>query len=344
MSEFVARNKPDWEALEGLLKRAKKSPRKLTPDELSQLDGLYRRTTVHLSQVRTRTTDVRLAQYLNSLTAAAHSLIYVVPRQAAWQGAVRFVAEGFARAIARSWPYHLVSLLLLVGGATLAFFASLHDVAAMYALLQPGDPRTPGASRETLLLFLRHGRDQSGGEKFAFASFLFSHNLKVGLMAMSLGLLAAVPTVALTVYNGMILGAFVAVHYQAGLTAEMWAWILPHGITEIGAIVLCGGLGLQLGHAVVAPGLLSRSDSLKLVSADVGRTSLGVAGMLVFAAIIESYLRQSHLSTEARLLFAAATAIFWTLYILHGVLRERSSNPVALPQVEKLVDQRNGEL
>ena len=141
---------------------------------------------------------------------------------------------------------------------------------------------------------------------------------------MSLGMLAAVPTVALTIYNGMILGAFVAVHYQAGLTAEMWAWILPHGITEIGAIVLCGGLGLQLGQAVVAPGMLSRGDSLKLTATDVGRTSLGVTGMLLFAAIIESYLRQSHLSTAARLVFAACTALFWTLYIVHGFLRERA--------------------
>ena len=324
MSDFLARNKPDWDELEGLLRRANKSPKRLSPDELSRLDVLYRRATVHLSQVRTRTSDTRLAQYLNGLTAAAHSLIYVAPRETAFKGAVHFVTEGFARGIARSWPYHLASLVLLVGGAVLAYFASLQDVTAIYALLPPGDPRTPGASRETLLEFLRHGRGQSGGSKFFFASFLFSHNLKVGLMALSLGMLAAVPTVVLTVYNGMILGAFVAVHNQAGITAELWAWILPHGITEIGAIVLCGGMGLQLGQSVVAPGLLGRTDSLKLAAVDVGRTSLGVGAMLVFAAIIESYLRQSHLSTAARLIFAASTAVFWTLYILHGFLRERS--------------------
>jgi hypothetical protein len=45
--------------------------------------------------------------------------------------------------------------------------------------------------------------------------------------------------------------------------------------------------------------------------------------MLVFAAIVESYLRQSHVSTAGRLAFAGGTAVFWTLYFAHGFLRER---------------------
>ena len=325
MGGFLARNKPDWDELEQLITRAKKSPKHLTTDELSRLDVLYRRASVHLAQVRSRTSDVRLAQYLNGLTAAAHSLIYVAPRDPAFTGIVSFATEGFARTIARNWRYHAISAGLMFGGGLLAYWASMRDIGAMYALMMPGDPRTPGASRETLLEVLRHGRDQAGGEKFVFASFLFGHNLKVALLAMSLGVLAAVPTVLLTVYNGMILGTFVAIHHQAGIVSEMWAWILPHGITEFGAIILCGGMGLQLGEAVVAPGRLSRADRLKVTAPEVGRTAVGVAGMLCFAAIIESYLRQSHLSTAERLAFAAATGVFWTLYIAFGTYRERAA-------------------
>ena len=53
--------------------------------------------------------------------------------------------------------------------------------------------------------------------------------------------------------------------------------------------------------------------------------AIGVAGMLVAAAVIESFLRQSHLSTNARLGFAAASAAFWGLYLAHGAIRERRS-------------------
>jgi uncharacterized membrane protein SpoIIM required for sporulation len=324
MSDFITRNKPDWDELERLVKKARKSMRRMTPDDLSRLDVLYRRTTVHLSQVATRTTDGRLMWYLNGLTAAAHNLIYLPPRQSVWKGAVKFIVEGFSRLIARTWRYHAASAALLLGGALLAYFASMHDVLAAYALLPPGDTRLPGSTPEQLLAALESGRDMGGGAKFFFASFLFSHNLKVGILAMATGVLAAVPTTLLTIYNGMILGAFAAIHHRAGLHLELWAWILPHGITEIGAIILCGGIRLRLGKAVVGPRLLTRTESMKQAGIEAAQACVGVAGMLVIAAIIESYLRQSHMSTMSRLVFAAGSAVFWALFFLNGFIRERT--------------------
>lgn len=327
MSSFISRNKPDWDELEALVRKARKSFRRMSPEELSRLDVLYRRTTVHLSQVATRTTDARLIAYLNDLAAAAHSLIYLPPRKSAWQGAARFAVEGFARLIARRWRYHAASLALLIVGALIGYFASMHDPLAAYALMMPGDPRSPGSTPEQLLEVLRHGRDQGSGEKFAFASFLFGHNLKVGILAMVVGVLGGIFTSILILYNGMMLGAFIAIHHRAGINGELWAWILPHGITEMGAVVLFGGIGLLFAQAVMSPGLLSRAESLKRVGVDAGRTCIGAGAMLVLAAIIESYLRQSHLSTSARLAFAGGSAAFWTLYILHGFLRERADAP-----------------
>ena len=79
MSDFLTRNKPDWQELEALVARARKKIGRMTPAELARLDVLYRRTTVHLAQVATRTQDVQLIEYLNHLTAAAHSVIYLPP-------------------------------------------------------------------------------------------------------------------------------------------------------------------------------------------------------------------------------------------------------------------------
>jgi len=323
MSDFITRHKPEWDELEALVKRARRSTRRMTAEELSRLDVLYRRTTVHLSQAATRTTDARLIRYLNGLTAAAHALIYLPPRRSAWAGASRFVVEGFPRLLARCWRFHAVSAVLLFGGGLLAYLVSVHDASAAYALLPPGDVRLPGSTREQLLEVLRSGREAGGGEKFIFASFLFNHNLKVGLLAMATGVLAAVPTTLLMLYNGMMLGAFAAVHHKAGIYAEFWAWILPHGVTELGAIVLCGGMGLRLGQAVVAPGLQSRTQSMKQAGIETAQTCLGVAAMLVLAAVIESYLRQSHLATGPRLAVAAATAVFWALVFIYGLVRHR---------------------
>ena len=332
MSGFVSRNKPDWEELARLVKKARKSIRQMTPEELIRLDILYRRTTIHLSQVATRTTDAKLRSYLNGLAASAHSLIYLPPRKSLWKGALGFVSEGFSRLIVRCWRYHTVSVVLMLGGGLLAYFASMSDPLAAYALLPPGDIRLPGSTQEQLLDVLRSGRETGGGGKFLFASFLFSHNLKVGMLAMGMGVLAAIPTTMLMIYNGMLLGSFTAIHHKAGIYAEFWAWILPHGITEIGAIILCGGVGFLLGKAVVSPGLTTRAESLRKAGVDASLTCVGVAGMLVLAAIIESYLRQSHLSTTARLWFATATGNFWILFFAHGFVRERAERVKSLTE------------
>ena len=331
MGGFVNHHKQDWEELSRLVARARRSVRRLSADERERLDELYRRSTIHLARASTRTRDRQLINYLNGLTAAAHSLIYLPPREPLWRGAVRFVAEGFGRAVMRHWRLHLISAVLVIGGGLIGFFAASADPLIAHALWPAGDVRQPGSTREQLLWVLRSGRDQEGAEKFLFASFLFQHNLKVGLLAMATGVLASVPTVFLMLFNGMLMGAFAAIHHQAGIRAEMWAWILPHGITEIGAIILCGGVGLMLGQAVVHPGVRSRKSQLLEAGREAARVCVGVGGMLVAAAVIESYVRQSHFSTTARLAFAAATALFWAAYFTYGQLRERAQRRADAP-------------
>jgi uncharacterized membrane protein SpoIIM required for sporulation len=329
MSSFVARYKQDWNELEQLVRKARRWTRSLSAAERERLDELYRRTTIHLARVTSRTNDEQLVNYLNNLTAAAHSIIYLPPRESVFHKAGQFLWEGFARVIARHWVEHLISALLVIGGAVLGYVVAASDPVMAHALWPSLDERQPGSTPEQLLEHLRQGRDESGGQKFFFASFLLQHNLKVGILAMATGVLASVPTVLLMIFNGMILGVFAAIHHQAGIRAEMWAWILPHGITEIGAIILCGGVGLMLGTAVVRPGALSRNESLLRAGREAALVCAGVAGMLLLAALIESYVRQSHWSTAARLAFAAATAAFWIAYVAHGIYRERQLRPAA---------------
>lgn len=196
---------------------------------------------------------------------------------------------------------------------------------ACYALMMPGDFRLPGATREQLEAALRSGREQSTGFKAVFSSFLFSHNVKVGILSLASGVFVAFPTILLLIYNGAMLGAFTFVHHNAGIYDEYWAWILPHGITELGAIVLCGGVGLSLGMSVLSPGYLSVTERLKNTASDAAAVCGGIVIMLFFAAIIESFVRQSEMTTSSRLIFAGGTAIFWTGYLATGFQR-RSGN------------------
>ena len=73
-------------------------------------------------------------------------------------------------------------------------------------------------------------------------------------MAFALGILVGFPTFVLILSTGLMLGAFVALYASRGLGVDVCAWLLPHGIPELTAIVLCGGAGFALAAAMALPG------------------------------------------------------------------------------------------
>ena len=324
---FITRQEPYWRELEALVRRARRrGVRSLSAEELSRLDRLYRLTTVHLAQVQSRMHNEHLLGYLNRLASSAHSIIYAPARRGSLRAAFHFAVTGFACAVARTGKYHALSLALLLLGIAGGYFIAHIEPDGAYMLLPAGEVRMPGASVEQLETVLRGGRSMESGEKALFSSFLFTHNTKVGFMACASGVLAGVFTVFLMLMNGALLGAFAFVHVSHGVGLEMASWIFPHGVTELLAVVLCGGGGLVLGAAVVAPGHQSRKAALSSAGRQVLLILLGIIPMFLFAGLTEGYLRQSHLSIAPRLWFAGGTFLFWSVYFARGlrlVQRER---------------------
>src|SRR5690606_33989103 len=124
------------------------------------------------------------------------------------------------------------------------------------------------ASVEELAGSLQHGRPgtdtaMDSGAKAVFTSFLWQNNVRVALLAFFLGAAAGVPTAWLLLYNGLLLGVYSRAFHDGGLAMEWWAWILPHGITELLAIVLLAGGGLWIGRTILAPGEVGRAEALR---------------------------------------------------------------------------------
>lgn len=326
MSEthYAMRLQAVWEELADLVARMQRvGPRGLTAEELARLDRLYRVTTIHLAQARSRIQNDALLEKLNRLVGQAHSAVYVAPERRPLRRIASFYVTGFPRAVARTAWFHCVALLVFAAGTAAGYAVTMQRPLAAYAFMMALDTRLPGASADQLRDVLRSGRDSDEGERFVFASFLFTHNTKVGFTAFALGVLAGVPTIFLILLNGAMLGAFAAVHAQKGIVAELYAWLLPHGVTEISAVILCAGAGLMLGAAVVRPGFDTRRQALMRAGKEALNLLLGVIPMFILAGLAESYIRQSMFSTEQRFVFAGGVALFWTLYFLNGYARER---------------------
>lgn len=70
-----------------------------------------------------------------------------------------------------------------------------------------------------------------------------------------LGVFLCVPAILLTFYNGLLLGAFYALHVERGLGSDLGGWLSIHGVTELSAICIACGGGVQLGQRSCFPAI-----------------------------------------------------------------------------------------
>jgi len=313
--EFRNRREPQWRELERLVDRVEsKGIRSLSAQQLSRLPILYRAAASSLSVARAISLDANVSDYLEALVARAYFCVYGTRRHFR-EAAGEFFAVRFPAAVrALRGPVLLAAAILLLGGAA-GFLLTLDDPERFYAFVDPAmaQGRDPTATTESLREVLYDERE--AGEGLAgFAGFLFSHNARIGFLAFVLGIALGVPVFLLLLSNGLLLGAFAALHHARGLSADLWGWILPHGITELSAVVLCGGAGLVLARAILLPGRHTRLENLGIEGREAGVLAIGACAMFFVAAVIEGIFRQTVQSIVARYALAAATLLLWGLY------------------------------
>ena len=320
---FRQEREDDWKRLERLMDRAEKGAlSKLSDQDILAIPVLYRSTLSALSVARETSLDRALIGYLETLCARAYFFVY--GSRATLGGRLKsFFQNDWPRSVKAIWRETSVSALLMLGGAAAAAALVGQEPDWFYAFV-PGElagGRDPAASTETLRATLE-GEDGSDGLS-VFATFLFTHNAQVALLAFALGFAFCIPSALLVLYNGATLGAFVMLFASRGLGIEVGGWLLIHGVTELFAIILAGAAGLRIGWAVAFPGDRDRLDAIT----EAGRTAATVMGgvvvMLFVAGLLEGFGRQLIESTAIRYAVAATSAVIWGLYF-YGPRRERA--------------------
>jgi uncharacterized membrane protein SpoIIM required for sporulation len=280
--EFRRERQSAWLELERLVERTERSGlRTLSPTELARLPVLHRAALSSLSVARSISLDRNVVEYLEGLCSRAHGCVYGVRRRVA-PAIAEFFVRRFPQAVrARSGAILFATAIVFLGIAT-GWALCASDPERYYAFVPQGlaGGRDPSASTE----FLREGLYDDGGGSAdrlgAFAAFLFTHNARVAILAFCLGLVAGLPTFLLLLTTGLMLGAFGWLYGSRGLSTDLWGWLLPHGITEIGAVILCGAAGFLVAHAIVFPGELSRLDHLAKKGREAGVLVIGAVAML----------------------------------------------------------------
>lgn len=326
--EFRRERESSWHELEDMVARAEKRGLKSLPaEELLRLPTLYRATLSSLSVARSISLDQNVLNYLESLCARAYFQVYGA-RASLWEGIVTFLTHGFPAAVRATLRPNLLAALWMVLGGVIGFLL-VQANGDWYYTFVGGDMaggRSPAASTEYLRDGLYDGTDTAAEMLYVFATYLFSHNAGIGIFAFALGFALGIPTVLLLFYNGLTLGAFLALYDSRGLTWDLVGWLSVHGTTEIFAIVLCGGGGLVLAGAIIFPDRETRLESLARRGRTAGTLIMGAVLMLFVAGLLEGFARQLVTEISARYLIGGLMLAFWLSYFTLGG-REQPGDP-----------------
>jgi uncharacterized membrane protein SpoIIM required for sporulation len=315
-SAFAERRQSDWTALEQLAHRVDtKGYEGLSPPDLARISPLYRDVCADLARAEAARYSAPLVDYLQSLTASAHTVLYGVYAREGRRGqrlrGFRAALEAFPRAVRARYRSMLLSALFFFGPFALGCFAALYEPAFAFRIV-PESTLLP--LTEAYAKGFDAGRD--AGESALMAGFYVNNNIGIALRCFALGIFGGLGSAFYLIDNGLSIGAILGYVASQGAGANILTFIISHGSLELGAIVLAGGAGLSLGWSIVSPGERTRIASLQAAGRDVTVIAFGAAAMLLVAAGIEGFWSGSSVPPLLKAVVGAFLFLAVTAYLV----------------------------
>jgi uncharacterized membrane protein SpoIIM required for sporulation len=293
LKKFTDVERPYWVELETLLTSLENDPSKrLTLEQVRRLHYLYERASAGLAKLMTFAVAPEVRAYLEALVSRAYAEVHETRDQPNRVAYLTWFFQTFPRTFRKYYRAFLLSCGIFVGGAAvgailLMAFPENKSVLLPFSHLH-GSP-TERVSHE------EHGRSAVAGHEAEFSATLMTHNTRVSVFTLSLGMTYGVGTVISLFYNGIILGAVGLDYILDGQTIFLMGWLLPHGVIEIPAILIAGQAGLLLASALIGWGKRATlRERLREISGELLTLIGGVACLLIWAGLIEAFLSQRH--------------------------------------------------
>jgi uncharacterized membrane protein SpoIIM required for sporulation len=147
-----------------------------------------------------------------------------------------------------------------------------------------------------------------------FAAEVWTNNVWVAALCLALGVLG-LPVLYLLFQNVANLAVIGSIMTRHGHAAEFWGLILPHGMLELTAVFVAGGVGLRLFWSWVEPGDLTRAQAFAREGRTAGTVALGLVGVLAVSGCIEAFVTPSPLPTWARIAVGCLAEATFLAYV-----------------------------
>lgn len=300
LDALVSAHQWEWERLAQLVKK-----RHLSGAEADEILDRYQRTATHLSLVRSASPDPSLVAYLSSLLARARSRS-AGARSSTWADVGHFFTDTFPAALYRLRRWWIATALANIAGmfAMGWWFLAHPEILAS---------RMPQSQIDQLV----NSDFQGYYSEYAashFAGLVWVNNAQVAALCIALGILG-VPVLILLASNVLNIAASGAVLTQYGRGTLFFGLILPHGMLELTAIFVAGGVGLRLFWSWIEPGSRTRSQSVAAEGRSAATVAIGLVVVLLLSGIIEAFVTPSGLPTWARIGIGALAEVGFLTYV-----------------------------
>jgi uncharacterized membrane protein SpoIIM required for sporulation len=300
LDAYVLAHAHEWQRLEQLLHRGR-----LSGAESDELVDLYAQVATHLSVVRTSAPDPSLVAHLSSLLAKTRNKA-VGTRVSSWRGFSSFFTERFPAALYRLRWWWL---------GTLAGNVVVTAVMMVWLLDHPNVEQSLLSPDEVDQLVNHDFEDYySTYAASHFALQVWINNAWVSALCIAFGILG-LPVIYLLFNNVENLAVIGAIMHRHDHGQQFWGLILPHGLLELTAVFVAGGVGLRLFWSWVEPGALTRAQSMAREGRTAGTVTLGLACVLMVSGAIEAFVTPSGLPTWARVGIGVTAEVLFFAYV-----------------------------
>lgn len=324
-SKFVEQNKEKWQEFEADFRSKNKDPQLLRARMVQITDDLsYSRTFYKNRSVRI---------YLNGLAQQIYNNIYKNKRNF-FKSLGQFYTEDIPRIIYHARKELLLAFLILLLTIVIGAFSTAKDPGFASSILsdeyvemtkeniKKGDPFGVYKDSDSTSMFIQ----------------IALNNLRVALILFLFGLLASYGSLAIMIYNGIMLGTFMYFFYSRDLSAEFNLTVWMHGTIEILTMVIETVAGMLLGRGLIYPGTLSRTKAFSIWGKRGAMLFMSTIPFIILAAFIESYLtRHTEMPDVLRAIFILLSLGFMLFYFaVYPLWRFRKEKDVDLgmPELE----------
>ncbi len=257
-----------------------------TPISGARIAALYRRACEHLALARARSYPAYMIDRLERITAGAHQLIYQ-RREFGFARVSQMLMHDFPSAVRKHRAY--------VAAAAATFLLPTIIIACLVywrpELILSVVSSDTAASFENMYSPAAHsiGRARDATTDWMMFGYYIRNNVGVAFQCFAGGLFAGLGSLFFLAYNGAFSGALAGYLTERGLSSTFYSFIATHSAFELTAIVLSGAAGLRIGHSLLAPGRMTRLQSLVQATQESVVVLYGVTAMLLVAAAIEAF-------------------------------------------------------